>query len=237
MISTVLFDLDGTLLPMDNDEFTRGYFAMLAKKLAPRGYDAGELVKNIWAGVAAMVQNDGSRTNEAAFWEVFRRAYGAERNAADRPLIEEFYENEFRSARVFCGFNPMAAETVALARRLGCRVALATNPLFPRVATLTRIGWAGLDAGDFELITTYEDSTHCKPNLEYYRDVMRALGVEAGECLMVGNDAGEDMVCGELGAKTFLLTDCLINRDGAPLDSWPHGGFTELQAYLRALRG
>jgi len=32
-------DLDGTLLPMDNDEFTRGYFRLLTLKLAPHGYD------------------------------------------------------------------------------------------------------------------------------------------------------------------------------------------------------
>ena len=30
----VLFDLDGTLLPMDQDEFTKGYFKLLAAKLA-----------------------------------------------------------------------------------------------------------------------------------------------------------------------------------------------------------
>ena len=33
-LTTILFDLDGTLLPMDNDAFTRGYFKLLAAKLA-----------------------------------------------------------------------------------------------------------------------------------------------------------------------------------------------------------
>ena len=36
-LKMVLFDLDGTLLPMDMDVFTRGYFKLLAKKAAPRG--------------------------------------------------------------------------------------------------------------------------------------------------------------------------------------------------------
>lgn len=35
MIKAILFDLDGTLLPMDQDEFTKGYFNLLAAKLAP----------------------------------------------------------------------------------------------------------------------------------------------------------------------------------------------------------
>ena len=28
--------------------------------------------------------------------------------------------------------------------------------------------------------------------------------------------------------KVFLLTDCLINRDGADISVWPNGGFDEL---------
>ncbi|MGN0509940.1 MAG: hypothetical protein ACI4GE_00095 [Lachnospiraceae bacterium] len=40
-LTTVLFDLDGTLLPMDNDAFTKGYFKILAAKLAPHGYEPG----------------------------------------------------------------------------------------------------------------------------------------------------------------------------------------------------
>lgn len=37
--TTVLFDLDGTLLPMELEEFTNTYFALLAKKAAPFGYE------------------------------------------------------------------------------------------------------------------------------------------------------------------------------------------------------
>ena len=37
MIDTVFFDLDGTLLPMDPDEFLNDYMGRLAKRLAPQG--------------------------------------------------------------------------------------------------------------------------------------------------------------------------------------------------------
>lgn len=33
-LTTVLFDLDGMLLPMDNDKFTKGYFKLLTTNLA-----------------------------------------------------------------------------------------------------------------------------------------------------------------------------------------------------------
>lgn len=75
MITTVLFDLDGTLLPMDQDTFTHGYFKLLAAKLAPHGYEPKQLVEAIWTGTEAMVRNDGSRTNEAAFWNKFASIY------------------------------------------------------------------------------------------------------------------------------------------------------------------
>ena len=86
---TILFDLDGTLLPMDQDAFTRGYFKLLAQKLAPHGYDPAALVDNIWAGTAAMVGNDGKRTNEAAFWDRFDALYG-EQVREDIPLFDAF---------------------------------------------------------------------------------------------------------------------------------------------------
>ena len=72
----ILFDLDGTLLPMDQEVFTKAYFKGLAGKLMPYGYDADTLVKTIWSGTAAMIKNDGSRTNEEAFWEVFYSVFG-----------------------------------------------------------------------------------------------------------------------------------------------------------------
>ena len=50
------FDLDGTLLPMDQEVFTKDYFKRLAAKLLPHGYQADQLVDGIWAGTAAMVK-------------------------------------------------------------------------------------------------------------------------------------------------------------------------------------
>lgn len=233
-IKMVLFDLDGTLLPMDQDEFVKGYFGLLAKKCAPHGYEPKKLVDAVWAGTAAMVKNDGSRPNYDAFWAKMVEIYG-EGVLRDIPLFEEFYANEFQQAKAFCGFTPEAAETVALCKELGFRVALATNPLFPAVATESRIRWAGLKPEDFELYTTYENSRTCKPNPAYYREVLGKLGLEPADCLMVGNDVGEDMVAETLGMRVFLLTDCLINKNGDPIDRYPHGGFDEMMKFARDL--
>jgi len=231
-MKTVLLDLDGTLLPMDQDEFVNGYFGFLVKKMVPYGYEAQKLIKTVWIGTEAMVKNDGSCTNEEAFWRVVASVYG-EDVRRDIPLFMEFYEKEFQEAKTFCGFAPKAAEVIAFLRENGVRAALATNPLFPTVATNSRIRWAGLDPSDFALVTTYENIGCCKPNPAYYSEILRRLDAAPQDCLMVGNDVGEDMVAKTLGIDVFLLTDCLINRGGEDISVYPHGGFDDLIAYLR----
>ncbi len=233
-LSAVLFDLDGTLLPMDNDEFTRQYFKLLAAKMAPYGYDPRKLVDSVWAGTAAMVNNDGRCSNEEAFWKKFAECEG-ERVYGDKPVFEEFYRNEFNRAAAFCGVNPAAAGLVAGLRLSGIRMILATNPIFPEIATMNRIGWAGLEPGDFELITTYENFQYCKPNPEYYREIARRRDLVPEECLMVGNDVLEDMTAEETGMRVFLLTDYLINRKEADISRWPNGGFNELSSFAGTL--
>ena len=233
-ITTVLFDLDGTLLPMDQEVFVKTYLGLLAKKMAPHGYDPDALVKGVWAGTGAMIKNTSGRTNEDVFWDTFCALVRADARK-DEPLFREFYENEFSQVRAVCGFAPKAAETIALVKRKGLRAALATNPLFPAIATESRARWAGLEPGDFALITTYENSTCCKPNPDYYREVLDRLGAAPTECLMVGNDVQEDMMTRELGMQVFLLTDCMIDRKNTDITQYPHGGFDALMAYIEKL--
>lgn len=227
----VLFDLDGTLLPMDQDVFVSSYFKLLAKKLAPYGYEPQKLIASIWAGTGAMVKNDGSRTNEEAFWARFCRDFG-EQALPHKPIFEEFYAVEFQQAQAVCGFQPMAKTVVDTLKAQGIRVALATNPLFPAVATESRIRWAGLQPEDFELYTTYENCRFCKPNLDYYRTILRELGAAPEDTVMVGNDVDEDMIARELGCRVFLLKDCLIHKSGTDIRSIPQGSFPEFLEFV-----
>lgn len=230
-IKVVLFDLDGTLLPMDQDVFLKKYMGLLAKKFAPYGYEPEKLMQSIRAGVGAMLKNNGAQTNEDIFWTAFAKVYGANVKE-DFPLFDNFYRNEFIGAKDACGYTPQAAEAIAKVKEKGLRTALATNPIFPRVATENRMGWAGLSPDDFELYTTYEMARYCKPNPEYYMDIVEQMGVLPKECLMVGNDVTDDMVAAELGMKVFLLTDSLINKAGKDISVYPNGGFSELLEFL-----
>ena len=233
-LKAVLFDLDGTLLPMDQEVFVKAYFGGISQKLAPQGYDPKELISAIWQGTGAMIKNDGKHTNEEVFWNTFKSIYG-EQCLNDTPYFDKFYEENFDDIKAVCGFNPQASETVKALKAKGFRVILATNPIFPKIATEKRIAWAGLKPEDFELFTSYENISFSKPNPKYFEEILNRTGLSADECIMVGNDTGDDLAAEKLGIKVFLLTDCLINKDGVDIDAYPHGDFNALNNYLNTI--
>ena len=231
-VKFILFDLDGTLLPMDQELFLKTYFGKMAKKMEPYGYDPNELIANVWKGAKAMIKNDGRGTNEEVFWETFTGVYG-ERAERDKHVFDEFYQNDFDSVKECCGFNPEAAPTVRAIRNMGFKVILATNPIIPGVATRFRMGWAGLKPEDFDYYTTYENSHFAKPNPAYYMEILEKIGAKPEECLMVGNDVEEDMMTEALGMKVFLMDECLLNIKNKDISIYPKGGFKELIEFIK----
>ena len=120
-VKTIMFDLDGTLLPMDQDIFIKEYFTGLAVKLAPYGYEPKKLMDTIYKGVYAMQTNDGSCNNEGAFWNLFTSIYGEDARKHE-PVFYDFYVNEFQNVAKSCGFNPKAREIIDLCKEKGLRI-------------------------------------------------------------------------------------------------------------------
>ncbi len=233
-IDTVLFDLDGSLLPMDQDAFVRLYMGALGRTFAEEGFEPKKLASSVWKGVQAMVENDGSMSNRDRFWKEFSGAM--EQEMADRePHFVKFYENQFGESKASTAVQPLAAEVVRLFKDKGYTVVLATNPLFPTVATYRRMRWAGLSPEDFHLVTTYEEERYCKPNLKYYMSILERLKKKPEQCMMVGNDVDEDMCAVSTGMSGYLLIDCLINRAGRPLDGFLSGDFQSFYQYAERM--
>ena len=234
MLKMILFDLDGTLLPFVQEEFIRAYFQVLLRRLAPMGYDGEKLTAALWKGTGAMIGNDGSRTNRQVFWEVFTQELGVQALALESNL-EDFYRHEFDGVRSVLRRQADRRALIEGLRAKGYEVVLATNPVFPAAAVETRLGWVGLCGQDFRLVTSYENCRRSKPNPNYYRDILAAVGREPEECLMVGNDPVDDMAAQEAGLSVYLVTDFLENPGDKPIDGYPRGTFAELEAYLAAL--
>lgn len=230
----ILFDMDGTLLPMDQDAFLHGYFKLLYKKLARFGLDSHAFGQNMLAGVAAMAKNDGTQTNEARFWDIFCHLTGQSREVLNAECLP-FYQNEFHQAKQFTSENPLAKEAVQTARQKAEYVILATNPMFPMVGQETRMGWVCLKPEDFDLVTAYEDECFCKPNPMYFTSICQRLNLRPEECLMIGNDEKEDMYAAtQAGLHCWLITDCRIPCAAHPWNG-PMGTFAETLEMLKQL--
>jgi FMN phosphatase YigB (HAD superfamily) len=231
-LTTLLFDLDGTLLPMDNDVFTKGYFKRLIPRVAHL-IEPERFVQQLWASTAAMVKNDDpTLTNEEVFKRDFLTAVGGTEEQYFPPVMD-FYAGEFGDLIHLTEPTPLAREICQAAMEKGYRLVLATNPLFPRVATEHRMRWAGVEDVPFEWVTTYENSHFCKPNPNYYREILEKIGAEPDECMMIGNDAVEDLIAGTLGMKTYLVTDCAIAPEEKHLSSDHQGSLQDLLAFVR----
>lgn len=212
MIKAVLFDLDGTLLPMDEEVFTKGYFSLLCKKLVPLGYEKEKLIYTIMTGTEAMRNNDGNKTNKQAFWDVFVGVFGCEISKHEI-LFKQFYENEFKNSKAFCGDNPDAKKIIEHAKKLGFKIILASNPLFPKEGMLSRAGFVGLDEKHFDYISTYETSSYSKPNPNYYLEILKQNNLKPNEVIYFGNSERDDFIpATEVNIKTYLVGESGIKE-------------------------
>lgn len=211
-IKTFLFDLDGTLLPMDMDKFTEIYFYEMGKCFYGI-IDPKHLAKSVWESTKVMVANTEKRTNEEVFWEDFKERLGEQSVALEEQFMK-YYNNGFKKVQASTSESKAMIEAVKQLKDKGYEVVVATNPLFPRQAIHDRIRWAGFEPEDFRYVTSFEEHHYCKPQIQYYEELLANLGRKPEECMMVGNNVQEDMVAGKLGLKTWLVTDCLINHTG-----------------------
>ena len=212
-IKAILFDLDGTLLPLDQAYFIKQYFKSIAGYVATLGKDPQKFMEGMMYGSQAMISNDGKVANKELFWNKFFEIVGEyDKDLMDK--LDEFYFDGFKKLKEFTSQNPLAVQIIQAARGKGRKVVLATNPVFPMSAQLERLSWIGLSESDFDHITSYDNSHFCKPNPNYYTEICENIGVAPENCLMVGNDESDDMKGAHLaGMECFLVTDNRIISD------------------------
>ncbi len=209
MINTILFDLDGTLLSMDTDEFISKYFKALAIKLKDH-FSSEELVKYFMKATNEMINNtQASKTNEQVFFDSFKKHTNGNEKAI-YALMDDFYAKDFNVVKDVSKISDYIVLAVKHLKAKGYNLVVATNPLFPMTAIKNRIEWAGLDHNDFSFITSFEDMHFCKPQINYYHEILEKIETKAKHCLMIGNNVEEDMIAKEIGISTFLITDHII---------------------------
>lgn len=236
MARVILFDLDGTLLPVDTHHFVEESLKIMAQELADF-IEPEQFLQAIWVSIQQVVANlDPHRTNEQVFKDSFIRLTGLHHPLFWR-AVERFYADVFPTLQFLCQPTDLARKITEEALSQGYRLVVATNPLYPAPAIWMRMQWAGVAHVPFEWVTTYENSCFAKPNLEYYEEICSILKVKPEECLMVGNDMQEDMVVTQLGMTTYLVVDWLIDRGQPCYKVDERGSLAQLYDLLRKKQG
>jgi FMN phosphatase YigB (HAD superfamily) len=209
-MKTFLFDLDGTLLAMDSQDFMHAYFDELTRALYGLLPTQG-LAGNILTATARM-QADTSP--ESSNLVMFRREFDALYQDIDQQAvwdrIMEFYATTFDNVHDVVKRNEPLYRSVVYLRTKGHRVLLTTNPVFPQLPTYKRLAWAGFSPDTFEYISTLENWGYCKPHVEYWHHVATIMDVDPAQAVAVGNDCIEDVSAGLAGIETYLVTDYVI---------------------------
>jgi FMN phosphatase YigB (HAD superfamily) len=205
----VLFDLDGTLLDIDLDAFFSAYFAKLGPMVARTLGDSVTERSGLDAvleGTRLMGAPHPGQTNREVFNARFFELTGADLTLPHlAEAFDRFYTEEFPSLQGTMGPHPGARDAVEAALGLGLRVAIATNPIFPRLAIDERMRWAGIADLPVHVVTSYENMHAAKPHAAYFAETARLLGVEPANSLMVGDDRHLDMAAADIGMRTFYV--------------------------------
>lgn len=210
MLNTILFDLDGTLLPIDSSAFEKIYFGGLSRHFTDM-YPPETFIKLIWDATKVMITDLSERTNEVVFMDALGQVVHDQLSEMQRRFAD-FYQSDFDQLKTVVSESVEMKEAVAILKHKGYQLVIATNPLFPKIAIEKRINWTGLNRSDFSYITSFENNHYCKPQHQFYKEILADIHKQAGECLMVGNDVQEDMAAKSVGIQTYLLNTHLINR-------------------------
>jgi len=232
VLQAALFDLDGTLLQVDTDEFMSAYIRAIAAAAAPV-VEPDRFVQSLLASTSVMMRNrTQGQTNAEAFWADFNLRLGKTTTKL-KPLLDDFYANQFNNLASVTRPGHKAREAVQKTLDLGLRIVLATNPLFPESAIRDRMDWAGIADLPWELVTSYEYMHSSKPHPEYYLEIASQIELKPEHCLMVGNDMQKDIEpASATGMRTFLVTDYLINHASGENRSDGFGNLSDFILWL-----
>ncbi len=227
MITTVLIDLDDTLLDNKPSRFIPVYLKKLGTHLAEHA-DPDRVINEVLVGSEAMVANLDPTTRLAQVFADHFYPTLRVREEDLRPAIHEFYTHIYPTLHTLTSPIPAAQQLMEAAFKAGLEVVIATSPLFPRIAMEYRLEWAGIpvDRYPYTLVTSYENFHFAKPNMAYYAEILGLLGKPAHEVVMIGNDPKDDLEPAQaMGIQVFHVS-------ASPLDSYPGGTLEEAIKWL-----
>jgi len=203
----ILFDLDATLIPFDQKEMSREFFASTHDFERDRNIPG--FAEAFSYAFAQCKLNRGGCLNK----DVFDRCFLEKLKVEDLDsLMDDFYTTSFTVTKKVLQYRGSEKAMLNSLREHGKIIICATNPVFPMSATITRMDWAGICPEDFDFVTLHTESTYCKPTAEYYLEILERFNLTPDEVIMIGNDTLDDLGALDAGIRVVLIDDFLINR-------------------------
>ena len=230
--STLLLDLDGTLLDIEMSFFL-GPMVEEIHHFFRDSLDMDLFREGLFGGTEALMvnsRNDGE-TNMDGFNRVFAHITGMETPDIEK-RFRQFYSDVFPTLSRYGKPVSGAEQFVSKAAAKGYTLCLATNPIFPVSAVMERLRWSGVDPAHFCFIPGLENMSTCKPGVEYYFELARILDADPSKCLMVGNDMEQDLPASRLGMGTFLVAGSVVSRGQTKLVPDARGSLGDLARML-----
>ncbi len=196
-----LIDLDKTLLDINFDEFLKSYFTLLIPKLSKLIKDKDPL-KLLQISVDYMINEKNGESNVDKFYKKFVELSSIPIDILKETFLE-FYEKDFPKLSVYGKPARGGRETVLKLMKMGYKVVIATNSIFPKIAIYERMRWANLNDLEFAYVTTMENMHYAKPHIEYYVEILEKLKIKSRDAIMIGDDYQMDIEpAKKLGIKT-----------------------------------
>ncbi|RKP49790.1 pyrophosphatase PpaX [Cohnella endophytica] len=164
-ITTVLFDLDGTII--DTNELIIQSFFHALKGVVPEGFSREHIIPSMGQPLSMQLQQFSGREDVASLTEAYREY------------------NHLRHDEMVALF-PGVAEVVARLHDAGFKLGIVTTKM--RATTIRALELLGL-MKYMGTIVSLDDVEHAKPHPEPVAKAIQALGAEPAETLMVGDSS------------------------------------------------
>jgi FMN phosphatase YigB (HAD superfamily) len=207
MLKAVLLDLDNTMVLFSEPQFYQRYFKRIGPFFADL-FNPKAFIERMIRATRGLKDNNGQKLNVDHFLDFLTAGnVPAQREQVWQRFIQ-FYTQEYDRIERQVSAPEGLGKTLDFLTASGLTLVLASNPIFPEFVHQKRMAWVGIAPTDpWTLITHIGNMSYVKPRSGYFLEISRMIAIPPQQCLMVGNDALNDMAAGRVGMHTFLTTD------------------------------
>lgn len=209
MIKAVLLDLDNTLLSNPDRQFAIAFMKAFDDHFkAQLGID--NLAQTFRKGIQLSGQSrETIQTNTDVMLQLLSDETGATTEQVQN-IWQSFYETAYLGLRQYTAPIENNISLIESLLQQNIAVAIATNPIYPKIAIYERLKWAGLASyiEHFTFITHSNNMHYAKPHPAYYAEVIARIGIEPDEALMIGDSIGNDIQpANQIGIPTIHFAE------------------------------